>query len=245
MPATPDEALAVIEANAREVGSTIIYRELHSRNSLSVDDLDMEEFTTVLKISKSPLIYVVKDTFDAEIDVTNSMRSSLDMDYENFVEFIDYETETTIDPQDDEFVTKAFVKEEMEKTIERWKGKNGEVAGVSAFVVHNSVSHKFTVEAEWLTTLYDELDDIALRKTQMDDAEKLARLERMSSERANRAELVKQMAAKLANDPSYTAPRSSRKKREFVAEALFPDADPQLRIQAVERADSIVWKQQN
>lgn len=175
MPTTPEEALAIIEANALEIGATIVYRELNTRNSLSVNDLTIDELATVLKISKSPLMYVAGDYFDAETDVPSSLRAALGMEYEVFAEFIDRGTENMFDPEDDIFFTKAFVKEELEKAIGRWKGKNGRLAVVSAFVVHNSVSHRFTVEADWLTTLYDEMDDIALRRTEMDDAEKLAR----------------------------------------------------------------------
>lgn len=244
MSETPAAVLTLIETNARESGSTIIYGELSTGHGFSLHGLTLEDLIVVLRVTKSPLIYIEKDYFDAENDVRISMSTSLEMEYNEFVTFIDYDTDEAIDPEDDVFVTNAFVKEETERAIAKWCGRDGELASVSAYVVFNSVAHKFTIEAEWLSTLYDELDDIARRKTQMDDEEKRSRLARLSTDRTNRTELLRTMAEKLAGDPAYTAPKSSRKKREYLAETLFPDADPQLLAQAVDRADSIIWKQQ-
>lgn len=240
---TPAEALEKIEHVLRSHSPHIVYRSVDGKAPLVVHGMDVQEFTSLLGVLRPPVLYIHKDHFEAKIDVPLSMATALGLPGGGLDDFLDGDTEDA-DESADEARVKQFVRSELAKLVKKWGKHDGELAEMSSYIVYESVLHTVTVEANWLADLYDELDDVAARKTEMEEQDHAGYLERTSSEKATQARLVNEMAGALVKDPRYTAPKSSKQKRAFLAETLYPDAEPYIRLMAVERADNMVWAAQ-
>ncbi len=128
-----------------------------------------------------------------------------------------------------------LIEEPRLKAFERkWRKREGQLCRVSAWAWSNGVFHSAMAEIKWISEFRSELIDLG--EIVDGDMEQM----RDADARERRAERRKAMHTLLA-DPRFNAPKGSKAKREYLAEALFPEMSPREIIDVVSDAESELW----
>ena len=122
----------------------------------------------------------------------------------------------------------------FEKLMRKWKRRNGETALVVGSFVVDGVLHTSVSAPKWKSEFDIELSEAEEEVSQLqDDLE-------ASLEAADQKD-VEEKASALAENPSFSAGRSSFAKRKLLAGKVFPGLPESKLANIVKSADKIVW----
>lgn len=120
----------------------------------------------------------------------------------------------------------------------KMKRHEGRICRALARFVVGSILHSVYGSAAWYDDFETAVEDI------ISQASESAGHERRAVDSATAAR-VEAMAVELSNHSSFNHGRVSFEKRLVLAEAVFPDDDPDARFDATRRAENLFWLAQS
>ncbi len=118
--------------------------------------------------------------------------------------------------------------------VKRYRQFRGEFSFLLSSFIDNQIAFYSYDAAPWFQEFWQDLDQY---KQRLNDE----RLERFEDENLQETKAIESAVTQLLNDPRFVAPRTSRAKRLYLAENLFPEMFESQRQKVVERAELKLW----
>jgi len=206
---------------AGDAGTFIILSPLLSGSNSPVVRafLELSDFLKALTHVQPRLLYLDIKEFDAaEMAVEHSMQIRDDDEGD------DYEVHS-----------RPFGETAQFKALQRrWSANEGTVCSFRAIFIVDAVHNTCIEVSEWLDSFHEDVEKVW-------NAYVEAERDRAATARADRQEDIRAKAKTLSEHPQFSAPKSSKAKREYVAHQIFPKTDYRDLGDILELADLLFW----
>ncbi len=237
-----DQAFEEILALAKTVSCHVFVTDFLSPDDSDayVVELDKDQFQAGISALKPGALYIQLETFSAKQMFLAGLKLKVDDMEPELAEHLSEEN----DDEDDRIDIKPTLAEhfaeskEAKAFVKKWSPRDNQHYGLNAFYVYETVIHHLSLQTEWAGSFWIGLHELA-------EALKVKRAEEVTAKRSeahakDSAELEEHARTLIAN-PLFNAPKTTKEKRLFLAERLFPDYESWYCQKIVAHAMNLLW----